>query len=55
MSQEKTRIGLIGYGQIGAAVHGMIDADSTNGIEVVFVHAGRDAGRDEEERPEVRA
>ena len=38
MSADKTRIGLIGYGQIGAAVHQMIDADPDNGMEVVFVH-----------------
>jgi aspartate dehydrogenase len=38
MSRQTTRIGLIGYGQIGMAVHGMIDADATSGMEVVFVH-----------------
>ena len=38
MAQETTRIGLIGYGQIGRAVHGMIDKDPNNGMEVVFVH-----------------
>lgn len=38
MSTQTTRIGLIGYGQIGTAVHQMIDADPDNGMEVVFVH-----------------
>ena len=38
MTQKTTRIGLIGYGQIGAAVHQMIDKDADNGMEVVFVH-----------------
>jgi len=38
MSQKSTRIGLIGYGQIGQVVHKMIDADADNGMEVVFVH-----------------
>ena len=38
MGRKTTRIGLIGYGQIGAAVHGMIDSDASNGMEVVFVH-----------------
>ena len=38
MSQQSTRIGLIGYGQIGQVVHKMIDADADNGMEVVFVH-----------------
>ena len=38
MPQTTTRIGLIGYGQIGAAVHQMIDQDPNNGMEVVFVH-----------------
>ena len=38
MSQENTRIGLIGYGQIGQAVHQMIENDEDNGMEVVFVH-----------------
>ena len=33
-----TRIGLIGYGQIGQAVHQMIEGDSNNGMEVVFIH-----------------
>jgi len=32
-----TRIGLIGYGHIGKAVHEMIDKDATNGMEVAFV------------------
>jgi aspartate dehydrogenase len=38
MGQKTTRIGLVGYGQIGRAVHRMIDADPDNGMEVVFVH-----------------
>ena len=38
MSQQTTRIGLIGYGQIGKAVHAMIDQDPENGMEVVFIH-----------------
>jgi len=38
MTQRTTRIGLIGYGQIGRAVHEMIEKDSANGMEVVFVH-----------------
>ena len=38
MSQAQTRIGLIGYGQIGQAVHQMIDNNEDNGMEVVFVH-----------------
>ena len=38
MPREKTRIGLVGYGQIGTAVHDMIDRDAENGLEVVFVH-----------------
>ena len=38
MSQKVTRIGLIGYGQIGRAVHAMIDADASNGMEIVFIH-----------------
>jgi predicted dinucleotide-utilizing enzyme len=33
-----TRIGLIGYGQIGQAVHQMIENNADNGMEVVFVH-----------------
>ena len=35
---QTTRIGLIGYGQIGAEVHQMIGKDPNNGMEVVFVH-----------------
>ena len=38
MKQQTTRIGLIGYGQIGKAVHAMIDKDVENGMEVVFIH-----------------
>ncbi len=38
MSQKKTRIGLVGYGQIGKAVHRMIDRDPRSGMEVVFIH-----------------
>jgi len=38
MKQQTTRIGLIGYGQIGKAVHAMIDKDAENGMEVVFIH-----------------
>jgi aspartate dehydrogenase len=38
MSQSTTRIGLIGYGQIGQAVQAMIDNDPDNGMEVVFIH-----------------
>lgn len=38
MAQKITRIGLIGHGQIGKAVHEMIDRDPANGMEVVFVH-----------------
>jgi aspartate dehydrogenase len=38
MNKGITRIGLIGYGQIGKAVHEMIDSDPLNGMEVVFVH-----------------
>ena len=38
VSQTPTRIGLIGYGQIGTAVHKIIDDDPANGMEVVFVH-----------------
>ena len=37
MAQTITRVGLIGYGQIGSAVRDMIDKDD-NGIEVVFIH-----------------
>ncbi|MFC1527050.1 hypothetical protein ACFL6X_09615 [Candidatus Latescibacterota bacterium] len=39
-----TRVGLIGYGQIGTAVREMIDGDSDNGMEIVFVH-DQDASR----------
>ena len=38
MVKETTRIGLVGYGQIGAAVREAIDSNSENGMEVVFVH-----------------
>lgn len=38
MSQTTTRIGLIGYGQIGRAVHQMIDSNPQTGMQVVFVH-----------------
>ena len=38
MSQKTTRIGLIGYGQIGKTVHGMISRNPENGMEVVFVY-----------------
>ena len=38
MSRKTTRIGFIGYGQIGKAVRRMIDADPDNGMELVFVH-----------------
>lgn len=38
MAQKTTRIGMIGYGQIGKVVHRMIEADPNNGMEVVFVH-----------------
>ena len=38
MAQASTRVGLIGYGQIGRAVHEMIEKDSDNGMSVVFVH-----------------
>jgi len=38
MPKKTTRIGLLGYGQIGRAVHHMIDKDSQNGMEVVFIH-----------------
>ena len=34
----KTRIGLIGYGTIGNAVHRMIDSDPENGMEISFIH-----------------
>ncbi|MCH2212062.1 MAG: DUF108 domain-containing protein [Fuerstiella sp.] len=38
MTKVNTRVGLIGYGTIGNAVHRLIDADSENGMEVAFVH-----------------
>jgi aspartate dehydrogenase len=38
MTQKITRVGLIGYGQIGAVVRQLIDADPGNGMEVVFIH-----------------
>jgi predicted dinucleotide-utilizing enzyme len=38
MSQNTMRIGLVGYGQIGRAVHQMIDSNPQTGMEVVFVH-----------------
>ena len=38
MAKETTRVGLIGYGQIGSAVRDMIDADGGNGMEIVFIH-----------------
>lgn len=38
MSRKTTRLGFIGYGQIGTAVHQMVDADPDNGMEVVFIH-----------------
>jgi aspartate dehydrogenase len=38
MTSKRTRIGLIGYGQIGATVHKMIEDDPNNGIDVVFIH-----------------
>ncbi len=38
MKHKTTRIGLVGYGQIGQAVHRMIEADTQNGMEVVFIH-----------------
>ncbi|MEW6750181.1 MAG: aspartate dehydrogenase domain-containing protein [Candidatus Latescibacterota bacterium] len=38
MSRKTTRIGLIGYGQIGKAVHAMVNRDPDNGMEVVFIH-----------------
>ena len=37
MAQTITRVGLIGYGQIGSAVRDMIDKND-NGMEVVFIH-----------------
>jgi aspartate dehydrogenase len=41
MPTKTTRIGLIGYGQIGRSVHQMINKDSRNGMEVVFIHDER--------------
>jgi aspartate dehydrogenase len=38
MAQNTTRVGLIGYGQIGVAVRDMIDKDPTNGMEVAFIN-----------------
>ena len=38
MAQKTTRIGLVGYGLIGRAIHQMIAEDSQNGMEVVFIH-----------------
>ena len=38
MAPKTTRIGLIGYGQIGRIVHQLIDDNVDNGMEVVFVH-----------------
>ncbi len=38
MKQKKTRIGLIGYGQIGKSVHKMINDNPDSNMEVVFVH-----------------
>lgn len=38
MTQKLTRIGLIGYGQIGRAVHQMIRQNPDSGMEVVFIH-----------------
>ncbi len=38
MPHKRTRIGLIGYGQIGKAVHQMVKDDPDSGMEVVFVH-----------------
>jgi aspartate dehydrogenase len=37
MAQTTTRVGLIGYGQIGSVVRDMIDIND-NGMEVVFIH-----------------
>ena len=67
MAQKTTRIGLIGYGQIGAAVRQMIDKDPNNGMEVIFIHdqvaqrledlptelALQDLGRFEEKSPDL--
>ena len=41
---DVTRIGLVGYGQIGAAVHDLINANPDTGMEVVFIH-DQDSGR----------
>ena len=38
MARKTTRVGLIGYGQIGAVVRDMIDKDPDNGMEVAFIH-----------------
>jgi aspartate dehydrogenase len=38
MAQTKKRIGLIGYGIIGKAIHEMIKQNPENGMEVVFIH-----------------
>jgi aspartate dehydrogenase len=38
MAQNTTRVGLIGYGQIGVVVRDLIDKDPDNGMEVVFVN-----------------
>ena len=38
MTKNVTRLGLVGYGQIGQAVHQAIDADPDNGMEVVFIN-----------------
>jgi len=37
-NQSTTRVGLIGFGQIGTAVRDMIDKDSDNGMEIVFIN-----------------
>lgn len=41
MSQNKTRIGLIGLGQIGMDVYKRIQDNPQTGMEVVFVHDNR--------------
>lgn len=38
MAQKITRVGLIGYGLIGRAVHQKIAQDPQSGMEVVFIH-----------------
>jgi aspartate dehydrogenase len=43
-NSDVTRIGLIGYGQIGAAVHNLINANPDSGMEVAFIH-DQDANR----------